>query len=572
MTKPGPEAILRAWRAAEHESAAAIEVSPARGRALAATAVLGAVAAALLLQSPDSGGNLLRAGRAGGLMGDQRDSHMQSVTTIIGAATVAIPLALSANASAQQGAAVQWRVEDGGNGHWYAIGEPTQRHVDAVAAATASGGLLTSLETQKEQDWVLVLGGFPEGNQGAWIGLIEAASGWGWMSGAPLGGNTWLPGNPCGACDEPVGMLFRNSQWGTGLADTALVACCTPYPRPIIEWSADCNNDGIVDYGQVLDGAFPDQDQNNVPDCCDNATTCVPRECGDPIILLQDAFDDATLNGTFWSTYLPFGCSRAEQRDGAVEFQDRGHLQSRGDFPIGTDGIEIKVGFTYVAGAEFFDTVVMTDTSTVGGAIANGLLLTFTSYPGFDPFIIHASSNFQLGTAIKSGSVAVAPGDTFEAVMRISPGIAIAELRNTKNPSEVFRVERSWTGSPAGHKMVWYNREFCEHRTNLNSVEITRMIPVGPDCDTDGISDACEIQDGAADLNQNGIPDLCEVPTCADADLNPNGAVDGADLGAMLAFWGPVSPAFPRADINGDGNVNGADLGILLSVWGPCGG
>jgi hypothetical protein len=38
----------------------------------------------------------------------------------------------------------------------------------------------------------------------------------------------------------------------------------------------------------------------------------------------------------------------------------------------------------------------------------------------------------------------------------------------------------------------------------------------------------------------------------------------------LLAFWGTVSPAFPRADINRDGVVNGADLGILLSFWGAC--
>ena len=93
------------------------------------------------------------------------------------------------------------------------------------------------------------------------------------------------------------------------------------------------------------------------------------------------------------------------------------------------------------------------------------------------------------------------------------------------------------------------------------------------DCNNDNIVDYGQILLGQlADTNTNGIPDICEVPTCADADLNPHGAVDGADLGAMLAFWGPVSPAFPRADINGDGTVNGADLGILLSVWGPCGG
>jgi hypothetical protein len=64
---------------------------------------------------------------------------------------------------------------------------------------------------------------------------------------------------------------------------------------------------------------------------------------------------------------------------------------------------------------------------------------------------------------------------------------------------------------------------------------------------------------------------FARVPQC-NADLTANGTVDGADLGALLAFWGPVNPVFPQADINGDGAVNGADLGVLLSVWGPCGG
>lgn len=62
------------------------------------------------------------------------------------------------------------------------------------------------------------------------------------------------------------------------------------------------------------------------------------------------------------------------------------------------------------------------------------------------------------------------------------------------------------------------------------------------------------------------------TPMCADADLTGDGVVDGADLGAVLAFWGPVGTVLPQADIDGDGQVNGADLGILLSFWGPCGG
>ncbi len=39
--------------------------------------------------------------------------------------------------------------------------------------------------------------------------------------------------------------------------------------HPAVEWSADCNGDGIVDYGQILDGTYADEDGNGVPDCCE---------------------------------------------------------------------------------------------------------------------------------------------------------------------------------------------------------------------------------------------------------------------------------------------------------------
>ena len=87
-------------------------------------------------------------------------------------------------------------------------------------------------------------------------------------------------------------------------------------------------------------------------------------------------------------------------------------------------------------------------------------------------------------------------------------------------------------------------------------------------------SDQVSLQAGAVVVDSGGncIQELCEscAPLCI-ADLTVNGVVDGADLGALLAFWGPRNPVFPQADINGDGVVNGADLGLLLANWGPCG-
>ena len=49
------------------------------------------------------------------------------------------------------------------------------------------------------------------------------------------------------------------------------------------------------------------------------------------------------------------------------------------------------------------------------------------------------------------------------------------------------------------------------------------------------------------------------------ADFNGDGLVNGADVGLLLAAWGPC-PGCPE-DLNDDGVVNGADLGLLLVEW-----
>lgn len=51
------------------------------------------------------------------------------------------------------------------------------------------------------------------------------------------------------------------------------------------------------------------------------------------------------------------------------------------------------------------------------------------------------------------------------------------------------------------------------------------------------------------------------------ADFNNDGIVDGADLGLLLASWGPC-PKGCAVDLTGDGQVDGADLGLLLAAWG----
>jgi enterochelin esterase-like enzyme len=55
------------------------------------------------------------------------------------------------------------------------------------------------------------------------------------------------------------------------------------------------------------------------------------------------------------------------------------------------------------------------------------------------------------------------------------------------------------------------------------------------------------------------------TPCTRAADLDCSGAVDGADLAAVLAAWGP---GHGPADVNGSGAVDGVDLGRVLAAWG----
>jgi len=103
--------------------------------------------------------------------------------------------------------------------------------------------------------------------------------------------------------------------------------------------------------------------------------------------------------------------------------------------------------------------------------------------------------------------------------------------------------------------------------------------PIIPDCNGNGTDDRSEIAQGLLpDSNSDGIPDTCQcgaipsLASCCIGDIVADRRIDGADLGTLLAYWGPrTSAAFSIAsDLDGSGQVDGADLGMLLVNWGAC--
>ncbi len=103
----------------------------------------------------------------------------------------------------------------------------------------------------------------------------------------------------------------------------------------------------------------------------------------------------------------------------------------------------------------------------------------------------------------------------------------------------------------------------CQPDCNANLLPDSYEIAQGlaKDCDQDGVLDACEITSGAVDSDSDGIPDGCEY---AFGDLDLDGVVDAADLAILLNAWGQTGDA----DLDGNGIVGGQDLAILLNHWG----
>ena len=123
--------------------------------------------------------------------------------------TLAIAAAMAAGTLAHAQDAVQWRVEDGGNGHWYLYTHDMSIGFGAAADATvAMGGHLACITTAEENAfvfayldsvsaWVDVRGPFLGGYQDlSSPSYSEPNGGWRWVTGEPWQYAGWTNGEP----------------------------------------------------------------------------------------------------------------------------------------------------------------------------------------------------------------------------------------------------------------------------------------------------------------------------------------------------------------------------------------
>jgi hypothetical protein len=234
------------------------------------------------------------------------------------ASTVALSVAASNSAMAQ--AAVQWRVEDGGNGHWYALVITGPITWDtSQQASLAVGGYLATPTSPDENAFVAALASDPVAWYvsgpfwvGPWLGgyqpvdAAEPAGNWTWVTGELWGWSNWHVGEPndgCGGGEDVLCFLTQPPSSGPSgwwNDQGGAVDSCSGGPTVnrsyVVEWSADCNGDGIVDYGQIRNGELTDANGNGIPDVCES-----------PNLVANGGFEAADFGGCPRACYTSCG-------------------------------------------------------------------------------------------------------------------------------------------------------------------------------------------------------------------------------------------------------------------------
>jgi hypothetical protein len=464
---------------------------------------------------------------------DTRQGQQTMFSKLSGVAA-ATAVGVSTTIAGAQGAAMQWRASDGGNGHWYGLTAPGGNWHVCAAEATARGGHLATLTSAPE---AVFAASVTAGENVSYIGARqdsgsdEPFGGWRWITGEPWGYESWhfnMDDAPCGIDGGPEQQQFlwmHNAvrQWDD-VNDEPWPDCPLILKRGIIEWSADCNNDGIVDYGQCHDGTLPDYDGDNVPDCCEHNEPC---EAGS--YPLQWRVQDGGNGHWYVARRWPASRTWEASRDAAA-----------------------------AAGGHLACLTSAAENDWVGARLR---LAQPGCAPGQEGWFLGGYQDFEAPDYVEpGGGWRWITGEPWAFTAWLT-GVAGGDRPNNFGTGG----ERYLKMSELPYAPGWDDVGIGSSQLYLCGA----IVEWSADCNGDGEVDFGQTaRREIADLNRNNVPDSCE---CL-GDLYADGAVNGADLGALLAYWGPVTgaPASDAADIDRDGVVSGGDLGIVLSNWGSC--
>ena len=515
--------------------------------------------------------------------------------------------------------AVQWTVEEGGNGHWYKAflqNSPVLKWTEMQAEAQSMGGTLATPVTEAENNFIYDnLAWDPQlwaytgnGAHGPALGGIRTGpdilNDWEWLTGEAWEDTNW-------GCSQPGG------QDGDGHSENYLhyYNCTESQPdriwndiedlyhgsNPVIgfivEWevnsfSLDCNANNIPDECDISDGTSNDANGNGIPDECEDDcnTNGVPdhwdiktgtsEDCN--INGIPDECD--TANGTsndVNSNSIPDECEEDCNDNGSPDDWDvvMGWSEDCNDNLI-PDECELAAGESPAEGAVQWTVAEGGNGHWYKIAIANDDCFDAIRSVALSQFgdlaVIESveENQFVTNLLIQDGDYWIGLRQNLESPDYSEPdggwewidGTAFVydNWRSGEEPNNAGSIGEDSCGIE--NDGSWYDMESCDFGGDQYAIIEWDLgsSASAPDCNTNGIPDECDIADETSeDINADGVPDECQ---CL-ADIDESNAVTIDDLLAVIGYWGSSSPA---ADLNSDGVVNITDLLIIFDQWGPC--
>ena len=429
----------------------------------------------------------------------------------ISAIVAAIAVGCLSTAALSQSTAVQWTTESGGNGHWYQgliVSQEGASWTTARTFAIARGGDLAVVPSATFAQWLFTntvdnttlwaqsVGPWVGGYQ--LTGSIEPSGGWLWANGSEILPEMWSSGQPdnytpCGGDNNRMG--YWNAGEGVpkpylqDSPDLAVIPCIGPVISAIVEWSADCNSDGIVDYGQILSGALADANANNIPDCCEQGIPCFDLDADGVLNNLDNCPTNANP--------LQEDLDNDGVGDACDACPDVAGLPTCNGCPLnvcGECGIALDTDSDGTANC-------IDDDDDNDGVVDSA-----------DAFPLEASESVDTdGDGIGNNADQDDDGDGADDA---TDGCPLDANKSAPGQCGCGIADTDSDGDGVADCID-------------NCVAVSN--PTQDDCNGDGIGEACE---SFIDCNSNGITDSCDIASGFAQDCNANGKPDSCDLSA----------------------------------------